>query len=44
MHKKHLLPGFDDSIGDEQSIERLTEQITMVRYMPVLLDNCNLGK
>ncbi|KAI9341267.1 t-SNARE [Zopfochytrium polystomum] len=28
LHKKHLLPGFDDRIGDEQSIERMTGQIT----------------
>ncbi|KAJ3415018.1 hypothetical protein HDV05_005663 [Chytridiales sp. JEL 0842] len=28
LHRKHLLPGFDDRIGDEQSIERLTSQIS----------------
>eukprot|EP00842_Homolaphlyctis_polyrhiza_P004444 jgi/Hompol1/4/HPOL_000586-RA len=27
-HKKHLLPGFDDRLGEEQSIERLTDDIT----------------
>ncbi|KAJ3136580.1 hypothetical protein HK101_003985 [Irineochytrium annulatum] len=30
LQKKHLLPGFDDRLGDEQSIDRLTEQITTV--------------
>ncbi|EGF78310.1 hypothetical protein BATDEDRAFT_26894 [Batrachochytrium dendrobatidis JAM81] len=29
-YKKHLLPGFDDRIGDEQSIERLTEDVTKI--------------
>ncbi|TPX33378.1 hypothetical protein SmJEL517_g03763 [Synchytrium microbalum] len=28
LHKKHLLPGFDDRIGEEQSIEALTDKIT----------------
>ncbi|KAG0367806.1 t-SNARE [Gamsiella multidivaricata] len=28
MHKKHLLPGFDDRIQEERDIERLTEEIT----------------
>ncbi|KNC96684.1 uncharacterized protein SPPG_07897 [Spizellomyces punctatus DAOM BR117] len=28
LHKKHLLPGFDDRLGEEQSIERLTTNIT----------------
>ncbi|KAI9104103.1 t-SNARE [Phlyctochytrium arcticum] len=27
LHKKHLLPGFDDSSREEQSIERLTDNI-----------------
>ncbi|KAJ3183622.1 hypothetical protein HDU85_002051 [Gaertneriomyces sp. JEL0708] len=27
LHKKHLLPGFDDRRGDEQSMERLTNNI-----------------
>ncbi|KAJ3098873.1 hypothetical protein HDU97_003686 [Phlyctochytrium planicorne] len=30
FQKKRLLPGFDDRIGDEQSIDRLSEQITSV--------------
>ncbi|KAH6567290.1 hypothetical protein BASA50_002656 [Batrachochytrium salamandrivorans] len=29
-YKKHLLPGFDDRIGDEQSIERLTSDVTKI--------------
>ncbi|KAG0371342.1 hypothetical protein BGX24_001738 [Mortierella sp. AD032] len=28
MHKKHLLPGFDDRIQEERDIERLTDEIT----------------
>ncbi|KAF9089728.1 hypothetical protein BGX23_006486 [Mortierella sp. AD031] len=28
MHKKHLLPGFDDRIKEEREIERLTDEIT----------------
>ncbi|KAG0261885.1 hypothetical protein BG011_000582 [Mortierella polycephala] len=28
MHKKHLLPGFDDRIQEEREIERLTDEIT----------------
>ncbi|KAI8823970.1 t-SNARE [Fimicolochytrium jonesii] len=28
LHKKHLLPGFDDQMSDEQSIDRLTTAIT----------------
>ncbi|KAG0052341.1 hypothetical protein BGZ83_002734 [Gryganskiella cystojenkinii] len=28
MHKKHLLPGFDDRIQEEKDIERLTDEIT----------------
>lgn len=31
MHKKHLLPGFDDRIQEERDIERLTDEITQVR-------------
>lgn len=30
MHRKHLLPGFDDQTSDERAIERLTEDITSV--------------
>lgn len=30
MHKKHLLPGFDDRIQEERDIERLTDEITQV--------------
>jgi len=29
MHRKHLLPGFDDRTSDEAAIEELTEGITM---------------
>ncbi|KAH8550249.1 t-SNARE [Umbelopsis sp. PMI_123] len=29
MHRKHLLPGFDDRSSDEAAIEALTEDITM---------------
>ncbi|CAO3672014.1 unnamed protein product [Umbelopsis vinacea] len=29
MHRKHLLPGFDDRSSDEAAIEELTEDITM---------------
>ncbi|KAJ3020772.1 hypothetical protein HKX48_000223 [Thoreauomyces humboldtii] len=28
LHKRHLLPGFDDRMTDEQSIDRLTTNIT----------------
>ncbi|KAK3824591.1 MAG: t-SNARE [Benniella sp.] len=28
MHKKHLLPGFDDRVQEEREIERLTDEIT----------------
>ncbi|KAF9909275.1 hypothetical protein EC991_008912 [Linnemannia zychae] len=28
MHKKHLLPGFDDRIQEERAIEQLTDEIT----------------
>ncbi|KAF9585056.1 hypothetical protein BGW38_004073 [Lunasporangiospora selenospora] len=28
MHKKHLLPGFDDRVQEERDIERLTDEIT----------------
>ncbi|KAG0240270.1 hypothetical protein BGX31_002137 [Mortierella sp. GBA43] len=28
MHKKHLLPGFDDRLQEERDIERLTDEIT----------------
>ncbi|KAF9409980.1 hypothetical protein BGZ76_005583 [Entomortierella beljakovae] len=28
LHKKHLLPGFDDRIQEERDIERLTDEIT----------------
>ncbi|KAF9921555.1 hypothetical protein FBU30_008390 [Linnemannia zychae] len=28
MHKKHLLPGFNDRIQEERDIERLTDEIT----------------
>ncbi|KAL0079115.1 t-SNARE [Phycomyces blakesleeanus] len=28
MHRKHLLPGFDDRSSDEEAIERLTSDIT----------------
>ncbi|RKO89089.1 t-SNARE [Blyttiomyces helicus] len=28
IHKKHLLPGFDDHLAEEQVIERLTDSIT----------------
>lgn len=30
MHRKHLLPGFDDRSSDETAIERLTSDITDV--------------
>lgn len=30
MHKKHLLPGFDDRVQEERDIERLTDEITQV--------------
>ncbi|KAJ3295486.1 hypothetical protein HK104_002625 [Borealophlyctis nickersoniae] len=33
LHKKHLLPGFDDQLGAEQSIDRLTDQITQVSVL-----------
>ncbi|KAI8923284.1 t-SNARE [Entophlyctis helioformis] len=32
-YKKHVLPGFDDRIGDEQSIERLTDDVTRTFQM-----------
>ncbi|TPX39456.1 hypothetical protein SeMB42_g05871 [Synchytrium endobioticum] len=28
LHRKHLLPGFDDRIGEEQSIETLADSVT----------------
>ncbi|KAJ3043628.1 hypothetical protein HK097_001702 [Rhizophlyctis rosea] len=30
LHKKNLLPGFDDQLKDEHSIERLTEKVTQM--------------
>ena len=30
MHRKHLLPGFDDRSSDEAAIEQLTSEITNV--------------
>ncbi|RUS22379.1 hypothetical protein BC937DRAFT_89468 [Endogone sp. FLAS-F59071] len=35
MHRKHLLPGFDDQTSDERAIERLTEDITSVGLLPL---------
>ncbi|KAF9426810.1 hypothetical protein BGZ94_005988 [Podila epigama] len=32
MHKKHLLPGFDDRLQEERDIERLTDEITQVHF------------
>ncbi|KAF7727330.1 hypothetical protein EC973_007639 [Apophysomyces ossiformis] len=32
MHRKHLLPGFDDRSSDEAAIERLTDEITNEFY------------
>lgn len=32
MHRKHLLPGFDDRTSDEAAINNLTQQITDVNY------------
>jgi len=32
MHRKHLLPGFDDRSSDEAAIEDLTDAITKVGY------------
>ena len=42
MHKKHLLPGFDDRIQEERDIERVTDEITQVNerelfYHPLFL-------
>lgn len=31
MHRKHLLPGFNDRSSDEAAIEKLTSEITDVR-------------
>ncbi len=33
LYKKHLLPGFDDRQQEEQSIERISEEITLVRVV-----------
>ena len=33
MHRKHLLPGFDDRTADEAAIEALTQEITSVKKM-----------
>lgn len=30
MHRKHLLPGFDDRTSDEAAIDNLTSEITGV--------------
>ena len=30
LYKKHLLPGFDDRQVEEESMERLSEEITLV--------------
>lgn len=30
MHRKHLLPGFDDRTSDEAAIDNLTTEITGV--------------
>jgi syntaxin 16 len=31
MHRKHLLPGFDDRSSDEAAIDNLTSEITNVK-------------
>ena len=31
LHAKHILPGFADRTAEEQTIERLTREITQVR-------------
>lgn len=31
MHRKHLLPGFDDRTSDEAAINNLTSEITDVK-------------
>lgn len=33
MHRKHLLPGFDDRTSDEAAIENLTQEITDVSLL-----------
>lgn len=35
MHRKHLLPGFDDRSSDEAAIETLTTEITNVKTKPL---------
>ncbi|KAF9974036.1 hypothetical protein BGZ73_002682 [Actinomortierella ambigua] len=42
LHKKHLLPGFDDRIQEERDIERLTDEITAVSVRGVELRNKDL--
>lgn len=37
MHRKHLLPGFDDRTSDEAAINNLTSEITDVRHFFFLL-------
>lgn len=32
MHRKHLLPGFDDRTSDEAAIDHLTSEITDVGF------------
>lgn len=33
MHRKHLLPGFEDKSSDEAAIEALTMEITNVHFI-----------
>jgi syntaxin 16 len=35
MHRKHLLPGFDDRTSDEAAIENLTQEITNVKLYSI---------
>ena len=41
MHKKHLLPGFDDRDAEEVAIQLLTGEITQV--LPLVVCVCVCG-
>jgi uncharacterized protein (UPF0371 family) len=41
MHRKHLLPGFDDRDAEEVAIQLLTSEITQVRVCVCVCGDVN---
>jgi hypothetical protein len=44
MHRKHLLPGFDDRDAEEVAIQLLTSEITQVRVCTLIARVCGDGE